>query len=265
VVCHIRVPNTADLPPHAQPSAEPGYRLGAGGVITRKPTSTVTNMRVRNQGGRAGSVDRPRPSRIVPGEGWAQRTGRGRRPRGRRGRSRPGDRVDRGLAAGRLHLGAGATSSVVRTARALVRGPLAGTAQAVWPGSFPAHTQVLAQATYHLPAHLAARGRTGAGGHRPPPGPTRLRRAAAPSASSPTRTGPRNSGSADACVSWPAATSKPARCPRPVGCGPSWRWWWTWTAAATLRMGWVGRWGGRDPWTRRPAAGWPVTGPAPGS
>jgi len=35
---------------------------------------------------------------------------------------------------GRLRMGAGAASSVVWTARALVRGPLAGTAQAVWAG-----------------------------------------------------------------------------------------------------------------------------------
>src|SRR5687768_1326972 len=49
---------------------------------------------------------------------------------------------------GRLRLGEGAASSAVRTARALFRGPLAGTGQAVCAGELsPAHARVLAQGT----------------------------------------------------------------------------------------------------------------------
>jgi hypothetical protein len=57
----------------------------------------------------------------------------------------------------RLHLGAAAASSCVRTARALFRGPLTGTAQAVTAGELsPAHAAVLAAGTHDLPTHTAA-------------------------------------------------------------------------------------------------------------
>src|ERR671910_626027 len=52
----------------------------------------------------------------------------------------------------RLRMGAGTASSSVRTARALFRGPLTATAQAVCDGELsPAHAQVLATGTHPLP------------------------------------------------------------------------------------------------------------------
>jgi hypothetical protein len=58
---------------------------------------------------------------------------------------------------GRLRLGAGAATSAVRTARALFRGPLSGTAQAPCAGeSSVAHASALVQGTSDLPAPVAA-------------------------------------------------------------------------------------------------------------
>src|SRR5918994_177563 len=55
----------------------------------------------------------------------------------------------------RLHLGTGTASSAVWTARALFRGPLTATAQAVCDGELsPAHAQVLATGTHCLPEHV---------------------------------------------------------------------------------------------------------------
>jgi hypothetical protein len=57
----------------------------------------------------------------------------------------------------RLRMGPGTAAGWVRTARALFRGPLAGTAKALTNGELsPAHAQVLAAGTHDLPAHLAA-------------------------------------------------------------------------------------------------------------
>jgi Domain of unknown function (DUF222)/HNH endonuclease len=57
----------------------------------------------------------------------------------------------------RLRMGAAAAHSCVRTARALFRGPLAGTGQALLAGDLsPAHARVLAHTTADLPAHTAA-------------------------------------------------------------------------------------------------------------
>jgi hypothetical protein len=54
----------------------------------------------------------------------------------------------------RLRLGGGAARQAVRTARAVFRGPLAGTAQALAAGEVsPAHAGVLAAGTAELPAH----------------------------------------------------------------------------------------------------------------
>jgi hypothetical protein len=53
----------------------------------------------------------------------------------------------------RLRLSASAAHSRVRTARALFRGPLAGTAQALTSGVIsPAHAKVLADGTHQLAA-----------------------------------------------------------------------------------------------------------------
>src|ERR671912_2579695 len=55
----------------------------------------------------------------------------------------------------RLRMGTGTAASAVRTARALFRGPLTATAQAVCDGELsPAHAQVLATGTHELPEHL---------------------------------------------------------------------------------------------------------------
>jgi Domain of unknown function (DUF222) len=57
----------------------------------------------------------------------------------------------------RLRMGAGTAASLVRTARALYRGPLTATAQALTDGELsPAHAQVLAAGTQDLPDHTAA-------------------------------------------------------------------------------------------------------------
>ena len=57
----------------------------------------------------------------------------------------------------RLRLSAGTAASLVRTARALFRGPLTATAQALTDGELSlAHAQVLAAGTQELPAHVAA-------------------------------------------------------------------------------------------------------------
>jgi Domain of unknown function (DUF222)/HNH endonuclease len=71
------------------------------------------------------------------------------------------DGVPAGSTAGwlrnRLRLSAGAAHSLVRTARALFRGPLTNTAQALVDGEVSlAHAQVLAHGTHELPAHVAA-------------------------------------------------------------------------------------------------------------
>ena len=57
----------------------------------------------------------------------------------------------------RLRMSAGTAASLVRTARALYRGPLTATAQALADGELSAaHAQVLADGTQDLPDHLAA-------------------------------------------------------------------------------------------------------------
>jgi Domain of unknown function (DUF222)/HNH endonuclease len=57
----------------------------------------------------------------------------------------------------RLRMGATAAADCVRTARALYRGPLSATANALTGGEVSvAHARVLAQGTHDLPAHVAA-------------------------------------------------------------------------------------------------------------
>jgi Domain of unknown function (DUF222)/HNH endonuclease len=58
---------------------------------------------------------------------------------------------------GRLRLGAGAATSAVRTARALFRGPLTATAEALCGGEISAaHASVLVHATHDLASHVTA-------------------------------------------------------------------------------------------------------------
>jgi hypothetical protein len=57
----------------------------------------------------------------------------------------------------RLRMGVGAASSAARTARALFRGPLTGTAAALTAGDIsPAHAQVIAEGTQDLPEQVKA-------------------------------------------------------------------------------------------------------------
>jgi hypothetical protein len=57
----------------------------------------------------------------------------------------------------RLRMSAATATSLVRTARALYRGPLTQTGQALVGGELsPAHAQVLAHSTHHLPTQTAA-------------------------------------------------------------------------------------------------------------
>ena len=73
----------------------------------------------------------------------------------------------------RLHLGAAAAHNAVRTARALFRGPLTKTAQALCDGELStAHASALAHGTSDLPTPGGRRGRGGAGGGGPTPRPT---------------------------------------------------------------------------------------------
>jgi Domain of unknown function (DUF222)/HNH endonuclease len=78
-----------------------------------------------------------------------------------RGAAGAEDGVPAGSTAGwlrrRLRMSVGTATSLVRTARALYRGPLAATAQAMADGEVsPAHAQVLAAGTHHLPTQVAA-------------------------------------------------------------------------------------------------------------
>jgi Domain of unknown function (DUF222) len=73
----------------------------------------------------------------------------------------------------RLRLGASAAHSAVRTARALFRGPLTQTAQALCDGELSvAHASALAHDTHDLPPPHRGRGRAGPGGRSSPPRPT---------------------------------------------------------------------------------------------
>lgn len=72
----------------------------------------------------------------------------------------------------RLRMGATAATSQVRTARALFRGPLTQTGQAVIDGAIaPAHASVLTHGTHEPPRPHRRQGRTGAAGGRPTPRP----------------------------------------------------------------------------------------------
>ena len=94
-----------------------------------------------------------------------------------RGAAGAEDGVEAGSTAGwlrrRLRLGAGAAASSVRTARALFRGPLTQTAQALCDGELsPAHAAVLAAGHPVAARAPDCRGRAGPGGGGPAAGPT---------------------------------------------------------------------------------------------
>jgi hypothetical protein len=73
----------------------------------------------------------------------------------------------------RLRMGPGTAAGWVRTARALFRGPLAGTAKALTNGELSAaHASVLAHGTHDLPDQVTAEAEPGAGGGGPAARPT---------------------------------------------------------------------------------------------
>jgi hypothetical protein len=185
----------------------------------------------------------PRPPGAGPGPAGAGRppggplapgTGRGRCPRGGRGRGGPPGALDRSLAAGPAPPGARAAASAVRTARELFRGPLAVTAQALTEGELsPAHAAVLAQGTHALPGEVAVEAEPvllEAARRLDPP---RL-----PTGPGPPAAGRRPRGEPNqaelARRAW-----REVGCPRAGGVRPSCRSRWTWTAS------WAdwGRWG----------------------
>jgi len=93
--------------------------------------------------------------------GWKATGSSSWRRRGSRGAA--GAEVDQAVGStaawlrSRLRLGASAAASSVRTARALFRGSLAGTAEALTGGVLsPAHARVLAAGTHELPPHITA-------------------------------------------------------------------------------------------------------------
>ena len=116
---------------------------------TRSPPRTGTAWVTRP--GRTGPG--PAAAGRPPGRPVAQGTGRGWMPAAPPGPNRTGE-VGSTAAwlRGRLRLGAGAATSAVRTARALFRGPLAATAEALTDGTISAaHAAVLAPAPRTYP------------------------------------------------------------------------------------------------------------------
>jgi hypothetical protein len=115
----------------------------------------------------------------------------------------------------RLRLGAGAAPSSVRTARALCRGPLTHTGQALTDGAItPAHASVVASGTQELPPRLRSRpNRCGVPDGEP--GCRVRRRAVEQQPGSRTRTEPSSCGGPAA----PAAqrVPQPQQLPQPSG------------------------------------------------
>jgi hypothetical protein len=193
----------------------------------------------------------------------------------------------------RLHLGAGAASSCVRTARALFRGPLARTATALTNGAIsPAHASVVAAGTQDLAAPTAAQAEPvllEAAGRLDPP---RLRRvvahlqlvadpegAEARADRQHQRRGLWLSPTLEGMVALDGLLEPEAGQTLVAALEPLARP----ASAADTRSGgqrradalgelarralgrWVGRPGGRGRWPRRRVGGWPVTGRSPGS
>ena len=200
-------------------------------------------------------ADRRRPGRAGPGRcgGWStgwKATGCTRWPRSTAaGPPGPTQGVQAASTAGwlrsRLRMGATPPSSCVRTARALFRGPLTATAQALTDGEIsPAHAAVLA-ARHPAPARPHhPRGRTGAAGRGPTPGPTPAAAGPGPPAGGrrPRRrrrtglSGAMNGGACGCRPPW-RGWSRSTGCWRPRPARPCWRPWSRWPARPTPRMG----------------------------
>jgi hypothetical protein len=162
----------------------------------------------------------------------------------------------------RLRMGAGTAAGVVRTARALHRGPLTGTAQALAEGVIsPAHAQVLAHGTHDLPDHLAADAEpvlVAAARRLDPP---RLRRVVAQLrlvADPTTPTRPNSSSSGGGC-GWRRpgrAWSPSTACWTPRPARAWWRRWSPWPARPTPTTPAAHSSVGPMPWPSWPAVAW---------
>jgi hypothetical protein len=216
-----------------------------------------------------------------------------------------------------LRLSKAAAHQAVQTARALFRGPLTGTAQALANGEVSAaHATVLAAGTADLPLHTTMQAEPvllDAARRLDPP---RLRRLVGhlryvadpdaadteaqrrydrrglwlaptwegmvavgglldprparvcwppwspwPAPPAPTTTAAGISATPTRWPSWPAAASRPAACPAPVGCDPSCWSPWSWTACSADRAPLVGSLAGSGRCPPRPPSGWPATPP----
>jgi hypothetical protein len=163
----------------------------------------------------------------------------------------------------RLRMGAGAAAGLVRTARALYRGPLTGTAEALAEGAIsPAHAQVLAHGTHDVPAHVAAEAEpvlVAAARRLDPP---RLRRAVAQlrGVADPDGAGDQAERRHQQRGLWLAPTweawSPSTACwtPKPARCW--WRRWSRWPAPKTPRTPAAHPSAGPMPWSSWPAAIW---------
>ena len=267
--------NTHSVP--ARPGRPDGPRDGPAALTTDVAELAVQDLDQLTDTVLAERVLGLRAAPGLPGRPVAQGTRRG----GCRGAGGAEDGHQVGWTAawlrGRLRMGAGAASGAVRTARALFRGPLAATAQAVCDGEIsPAHARVLASGTRDLPEDVTVEAEQvllAAAGRLDPP---RLRRVlghlqqvADPDTAEAERerrhgrrglwlaptwdgmvavdglleaeagqsllaaldpwparpTPPMPAAAANAAPmhwpSWPAAASRGAGCPRPVGSAPS--------------------------------------------
>jgi hypothetical protein len=163
----------------------------------------------------------------------------------------------------RLHMGAGAARSSVRTARALFRGPLTATAQALTAGEIsPAHARVLAAGTQDLPDHVTAAAEpvlVETAGRLDPPRLRRvldhLRLVADPDGAD--RQAERRHEQRGGGWPRPGRAWSPCRgCWSPRLARPCWPLWNPWPARPTLRMGAVAASVGLMPCVSWPAALW---------
>lgn len=112
----------------------------------------------------------------------------------------------------RLRMGATAATSQVRTARALFRGPLTQTGQAVIDGAIaPAHASVLTHGTHEPPRPHRRQGRTGAAGGRPTPRPAPAAASGRPPPAGRRPRGRRGPGRTPAAAAGPVACCHPGR------------------------------------------------------
>jgi uncharacterized protein DUF222 len=167
----------------------------------------------------------------------------------------------------RLRMGATTASSCVRVARALFRGPLAGTASALTDGEVsPAHARVLAAGIQDLPAHTVAEAEPVLleAARRLDPARlrqviTHLRLVADPTPPPPKPNASTPSGGCGWLPPW-RAWSPSTGCwnPKPVSC--CWRPWSRWPAPTPPPMPAAAASAAPTPWPSWPAAAWRPAG-----